>query len=174
MQRTCSSGFMDAAKRACPGAPRRWHPLKRIGRARLLGGVVLVGVLCLPYLPPRASVPSWSCWVWRVPETLLGPATCPQPCDGGSKSCGNKVADEGPARCAYRGQRRSRSRTWQSHRAAPQASPLVYTAPKVAETKQPIKVLHAVHTRVTLEAGRGWATVPPPKPPKVAETGQPI
>ena len=35
----------------------------------------------------------------------------------------------GPARCAYRGQRRSR--TWQSHRAAPQASPLVYTAREI-------------------------------------------
>ena len=32
----------------------------------------------------------------------------------------------GPAHCAYGGQRRSR--TWQSHRAAPQASPLVCTA----------------------------------------------
>ena len=46
----------------------------------------------------------------------------------------NKVADLGPARCAYRGQRRRR--TWQSHRAAPQASPSVYTARdlKAAET----------------------------------------
>ena len=43
-----------------------------------------------------------------------------------SKSCGNRSAYLGPARCAYRGQRRSR--TWQSHRATPQASPLVYTA----------------------------------------------
>ena len=44
----------------------------------------------------------------------------------GSKSCGNRSAYLGPARCAYRGQRRSR--TWQSHRAVPQASPLMYTA----------------------------------------------
>ena len=44
----------------------------------------------------------------------------------GSKSCENRSAYLGPARCAYKGQRRSR--TWQSHRAAPQASPLVYTA----------------------------------------------
>ena len=44
----------------------------------------------------------------------------------GSKSCGNRSACLGPARCAYRGQRRSR--TWQSHRAAPQAPPLVYMA----------------------------------------------
>ena len=44
----------------------------------------------------------------------------------GSKSCRNRSAYLGPARCAYRGQ--CRSRTWQSHRAAPQASPLVYTA----------------------------------------------
>ena len=29
MQRTCTSGFMDAAKCTCPGAPcapRGWHP----------------------------------------------------------------------------------------------------------------------------------------------------
>ena len=44
----------------------------------------------------------------------------------GSKSCGNRSAYLGPARCAYRGQ--CRSRTWQSHHAGPQASPLVYTA----------------------------------------------
>ena len=44
----------------------------------------------------------------------------------GSTSCGNRSAYLDPARCAYRAQRRSR--TWQSHRAAPQASPLVYTA----------------------------------------------
>ena len=44
----------------------------------------------------------------------------------GSKGCRNRSVYLGPARCAYRGQRRSR--TWQSHRAAPQASPLVYTA----------------------------------------------
>ena len=40
--------------------------------------------------------------------------------------CRNKLAHLGPARCAYRGQRRSR--TWQSHRATHQASPLVETA----------------------------------------------
>ena len=34
--------------------------------------------------------------------------------------------------------------------------------PKSAETKQPIKVLHVVHTRVSLEAGRGRAAGPPP------------
>ena len=38
------------------------------------------------------------------------------------------------------------------------------TVPKVAETKQPIQVLHAVRTGVSAEAGRGRATVPPPKP----------
>ena len=35
----------------------------------------------------------------------------------GSKSCRNRSAYLGPARCVYRGQRRSR--TWQSHRASP-------------------------------------------------------
>ena len=44
----------------------------------------------------------------------------------GSKTCGSRSAHLGPARCAYRGQHRSR--TWQSPRAAPQASPLLYTA----------------------------------------------
>ena len=44
----------------------------------------------------------------------------------GSRSHRNRSAYLGPARCASRGQRRSR--TWQSHRAAPQASPLVYTS----------------------------------------------
>ena len=34
--------------------------------------------------------------------------------------------------------------------------------PKISGTKQPIKVLHAVHTRVSLEAGQGQAAVPPP------------
>ena len=43
--------------------------------------------------------------------------------------------------------------------------------PKVATTNSLIKVLHAVHTRVGLEAGRDWAAGPPPK---VAKTGQPI
>ena len=43
--------------------------------------------------------------------------------------------------------------------------------PKVAETEQPIQVLHAVRTGVSAEAGRGRATVPPPK---VAETEQPV
>ena len=37
----------------------------------------------------------------------------------GSNSCRNRSAYLGPARCAYTGQRRSR--TWQSHRAAPEA-----------------------------------------------------
>ena len=33
--------------------------------------------------------------------------------------------------------------------------------PSVRQTNQPIKVLHAVHTRVSLEVGRGWAAGPP-------------
>ena len=37
--------------------------------------------------------------------------------------------------------------------------------PKVAETNQPMKVLRAVPTRVSLGAGRRWAAVPPPYPP---------
>ena len=43
------------------------------------------------------------------------------------------------------------------------------TAPKVAETKQPMKVLRAAHTRVSVEAGRGRAAGPPPYalPPRV-------
>ena len=46
----------------------------------------------------------------------------------GSKRCGNRSAYLGPARCAYSAYRgRRRSRTWQSQRGAPQASPLVYT-----------------------------------------------
>jgi hypothetical protein len=32
----------------------------------------------------------------------------------------------------------------------------------VVETNQPITVLQAVHARVSLEAGQGWAAVPPP------------
>ena len=43
--------------------------------------------------------------------------------------------------------------------------------PKIAETNEPIEVLHAVHTRVSLEAGRGGAAGPPPyASPKIAET----
>ena len=38
------------------------------------------------------------------------------------------------------------------------------TVPKVAETKQPIKILHTVGAGLRSEAGRGIATVPPPKP----------
>jgi len=38
---------------------------------------------------------------------------------------------------------------------------------RVAETNQPIKVLHAVHTEVTVEVGQGQAAVPPLR---VAET----
>ena len=38
------------------------------------------------------------------------------------------------------------------------------TVPKVAETGQPIEVLHAMRTGVGAEAGRGRATVLPPKP----------
>ena len=33
--------------------------------------------------------------------------------------------------------------------------------PKVAGIEQPIKVLHAVHTEVSVEAGQGQAAVPP-------------
>ena len=36
--------------------------------------------------------------------------------------------------------------------------------PKVTETGQPIQVLHAVRPGVSAEAGRGRATVSPPKP----------
>ena len=33
------------------------------------------------------------------------------------------------------------------------------TVPKVAETKQPIKVLHAVHIEVSVEAGPGCGRI---------------
>ena len=36
--------------------------------------------------------------------------------------------------------------------------------PMPLRTGQPIQVLHAVRTGVSAEAGRGRATVPPPKP----------
>ena len=54
---------------------------------------------------------------------LDSPEQFHNPC---SKRTSNSSAYLGLARSAYTGQRRSR--TWQSHRAAPQASPLVYTA----------------------------------------------
>ena len=42
------------------------------------------------------------------------------------------------------------------------SEPPNFMAPKDAETKQPIQVLHAAHTRVSLGAGRGRAAMPPP------------
>ena len=41
---------------------------------------------------------------------------------------------------------------------------------RIADTYQPIKVLHAVHTRVSVEAGQGQATVPPPSDSLLAYT----
>ena len=65
----------------------------------------------------------------------------------GSKSWRNRSAYLGPARCAYRGQRRSR--TWQSHCAAPQASPLVYTA-REKDPRQVLKCLRCGSSRLGL------------------------
>ena len=67
----------------------------------------------------------------KIPSSQITENTDSSPENGspkfrGSKDCGNRSAHLGPACCAYRGRRRSR--TWQSNRDAPQASPLVYTA----------------------------------------------
>ena len=104
-------------------SPSRDSPIStsKLQEGMNVGGRVATNI---PKMPPP-SPKSQKNWIFGQPEN--GTAKF-----HGSKSCRSRSAYLGPARCAYRGERRDRTRR------GPMPSPLAFPlVPKVAETSLP-------------------------------------
>ena len=148
----CRVGTCDPATLfGLAGGGEPWRPGLHRLLARSPGTAVHRGLAGVPLPsppPPLAGLPAGCPPVPPPPPPLAGlPVGCPPvpppppppppPWGGGSasgaggdtsKSCGNRSAGLGPARCVYRGQRRDRM--WCGLIPSPLASPSVYPAPE--------------------------------------------